>query len=235
MTSQPLAITAKSYARIAGVLYLVIAAFGAFAIGYVPSVIMVAGDAAATARNLADNMNLFRMGMFSDIVVLLTEVVLTAMLYVMFRPVSPTLSLVAGWSRLAMVLVMGVNLLINVMPMVLLGGAPFASGMEPAALQVATMGLFEAHQMGVYVWQMFFAMHLVALGWMMAHSKLFPRVLGWMMVVGAFGYGLQGLVHLTGTESPILTVAYVGLLVLVTVGELAFALWLLVRGVRASG
>ena len=82
----------QSYARTAGLLYLIIAVFGAFAIGYVPSIIIETGDAATTANNLLANKALFNMGIFGDIVVLLVEVVLTAMLYVLFKPVSHTLS-----------------------------------------------------------------------------------------------------------------------------------------------
>jgi len=74
MTTQSLAIKSKSYARIAGLLYLVIAIFGAFAIGYVPSVIIDADDATVTANNLMANNSLFNMGIFGDVVVLLVEV-----------------------------------------------------------------------------------------------------------------------------------------------------------------
>ena len=87
--------TTQSYARTAGLLYLVIAVFGAFAIGYVPSVIIEAGDAATTAGNLLANKTLFNMGIFGNIVVLLVEIILTVMLYIMFKPVSPSLSLIA--------------------------------------------------------------------------------------------------------------------------------------------
>ena len=70
MTPSTLAIPLKTYARTAGLLYLIIAVFGAFAIAYVPSVIVVAGEAAATAANLMANQALFGMGVFADVVVI---------------------------------------------------------------------------------------------------------------------------------------------------------------------
>jgi Domain of unknown function (DUF4386) len=227
-------ISTQSYARTAGFLYLLIAVAGGFSIGYVPSVIIQTGDAAATATNLAANIGLFRLGLLGDIVVLLAEVVLTAMLYVMFRPVSPTLSLVAAWSRLAMVMVMAVNLVINAMPMLLLNGSAVAGPGEAGQLQAIAMLFFDAHQVGIYVWQLFFAMHLLALGYMIVRSSLFPRLLGWMMMVGSFGYLIQGLAEITDSQNASLSVLYIALLVVVTVGELAFALWLLIRGVRTA-
>ncbi len=234
MNIHSLEIQPKSYARIAGLLYLVIAVFGMFAIGYVPSVIIEAGDATTTANNLLANMGLFQMGIFGDVVVLLTEVVLTVMLYVMFKPVSFTLSLVAAWSRLAMVLVMAVNLLINIMPIVLLSGSEYLSVFELAELQAVAMLFIEAHQLGIYVWQLFFGMHLVALGYMIIKSDLSPRILGWMMLVGSFGYSIQGLANVMHIENAVLTYAIIGLLTVVTIGELAFAFWLLIKGIKTS-
>ena len=151
MTTQSLEIQPKSYARIAGVLYLVIAVFGMFAIGYVPSVIIEAGDAVTTANNLLSNMALFNMGIFGDVVVLLVEIVLTVMLYVMFKPVNITLSLVATWSRMAMVIVMGINLLFNIMPVFLLSGTDYLNGFTTENLQATALIFFEAHQYGIYI------------------------------------------------------------------------------------
>ena len=221
-------------ARIAGALYLVIALFGGFSIGYVPSVIVEAADPAATAANLAANMGLFHAGILADIVVILVEVVLTALVFVLFAPVSKVLSLTAAFARLSMVVIMAVILLFNVAPMFLLDGAGAFSGADPAVLETVAYGFFQAHDMGTYVWQLFFALHLLALGYMIVRSHLVPPVLGWMMLVGSFGYSLQAIAKLTATQNAALDLAIIGLLTLVTLGELAFALYLLFRGVRAE-
>ena len=159
-----LVIPARTYARIAGLLYLIIAVFGAFAIAYVPSVIVAAGDAATTTANLLANQGLFGLGVFADVVVMLTEIVLSVMLFVLFKPTSPTLSMIAMVSRLTMVLVMAVNLLIYIMPLVLLRGAD-QNGLATEQLQAAVLALFSAHKYGIYVWDMFFGFHLFVLAY----------------------------------------------------------------------
>jgi len=234
MTTQSLAIQSKSYARIAGFLYLVIAVFGAFAIGYVPSVIIEAGDSTATANNLLANKALFNLGIIGDVVVLLVEVVLTVMLYVMFKPVSLTLSLIAAWSRLAMVLVMAINLLLNIMPVVLLSGAYYLRAFETPQLHSAALFFFDAHALGIDVWQLFFSMHLIALGILIIKSDLLPRVLGWMIIVGSFGYSIQAMTQLMHIENEIVSIVYIGLLVIVTISELSIAFWLLIKGTKTS-
>lgn len=227
-------IPVKSYARIAGALYLIIAVFGGFAIGYVPSVIVAAGDAAATAANLLANKDLFAMGVVADVVVMLTEIALSVMLFVLFRPTSPTLSLIAMVARLTMVVVMAVNLLVNIMPMALLSGADQLSGFASEQLQAMALLFFNGHQYGIYVWDMFFGFHLAVLGYLIFRSGYFPRLLGVGMLIGSPGYFLEGLVKVTFVDNAALGVMIVGLLVVASLGELAFAFWLLIRGLNVT-
>ncbi|MGH1331046.1 MAG: DUF4386 domain-containing protein [Paracoccaceae bacterium] len=216
-------------ARRAGALYLIIALCGGFSIGYVPMQIVVVGDGGATARNLMEQLGLFRMGVLADSAIILFEIAITIILYHMFRSESPRLALIAMVSRLGMVLVMGINLLFWVMPYVLLGQS---LGLDPSDTQAFALVFFEAHAFGIFVWQLFFGAHLIALGWIILRSKLVPRLLGFGLFIGAFGYLIQGLVELTFTEIAALDIAIIGLLTIVTISELGFGLWLLVSGLR---
>jgi hypothetical protein len=222
--------SAQRLARVAGVLYLLIAVVGAFSIAYVPSVIVVPGDAATTAANLMANRGLFAAGTVADVVVMLSEVALSVMLFVLLRAVSPTLSLIAMVSRLMMVAVMAINLLVNVMPLVLLSEAHLVSGLAPEQLQAAALVMFRAHQYGIYVWDIFFGFHLAVLGYLIFRSGYFPRFLGVVLMAGSPGYFLEGLRNVTFIDAGPFGLLVVGLLVVASIGELAFALWLLLRG-----
>lgn len=74
----------------------------------------------------------------------------------------------------------------------------------------------------------------MALGYMIIKSDLFPRILGWMMLIGSFGYSIQGLVKVMNVDNAGLSYVIIGLLTLVTIGELAFAFWLLIKGIKTS-
>jgi Domain of unknown function (DUF4386) len=230
MTSGRLTIQPTTYARTAGLLYLIIAVVGGFSIAYVPSVIIAAGDAAATTANLLANPGLFGLGVFADVVVMVTEVVLSVMLFVLFKPVSLTLSLIMLVSRLIMVVVMAVNLLVYITPLVLLQSAD-----APAQLQATVLSLFDAHQYGIYVWDIFFGFHLAVLGYLIFSSGYFPRPLGIAILVGSLGYFLEGLVKVTFFDNAALGVIVVGLLILASISELAFAFWLLIKGLNLPG
>lgn len=229
MTQNFRSILDRTDARNAGVLYLSIAVCGGFSIGYVPSQIVAAGDAARTAANLMDQLGLFRLGVLADSAVILLEIAITTVLYQMFHSVSPRLALIAMLSRMGMILVMGINVLLWVMPYVLLSGQV---GIAPAEADSWAQVFFAAHALGVFVWQLFFGAHLLALGWIILRSRLVPQWLGWGLFIGAFGYLIQGLVELTFIDVAVLDYTIIGLLVVVTISELGFGVWLVVHGLR---
>jgi hypothetical protein len=220
------------YARIAGLLLLIVAILGPFSLLYVPSTLFVPGDAAATADNIRASEGLFRLGIVSDSLIFLIEIVLTALLYVLLRPVSRTLSLGAAFARLAMTIVQGINLLPYFIALLLLSGASYLTAFEPDQLDALALLFLNAHQDGVYIWQLFFGLHLLVLGYLIFKSGYFPRILGVLVVVGALGY-------LADSYGNILFHNYgeiFGWVVGVTAvfGELPFFLWLLIRGVNVE-
>ena len=217
-------------ARTAGALYLAIAVCGGFSIGFVPMQI-VSSDAATSAANLTANQGLFRLGVVADSLVILFELALTAILYQMFRHVGPKMAMIALISRAGMITVMGINILLWVMPCILLTNP---SGWENTQLHALAQFCFDAHAMGVFVWQLFFGVHLLALGWLILKSDVVPHLLGRGLFIGAFGYLIQGVVELTFTDIALLDYSIIGLLVIVTLSEISFGLWLLVRGGRTS-
>src|SRR5690349_3943712 len=94
------AAAAQRYARIAGVLFLVSLVAGGFGEAYVPSRVIVSGDAAATARNIMAAQWLFRLGFAGYLVEAVCDVALTAFLYLLLRPVRKDLALLAVFFRL---------------------------------------------------------------------------------------------------------------------------------------
>lgn len=220
------------YARTAGVLYLLIAVIAAVSIGYIPSVLVVAGDAAATSANLLANPILFGLGLTGDIFIMLIEIALSVMLFVLLRPVSPTLSLITMIARLAEVAVMATNVLLKVMTLVVLNSALDTNGIPSVATQDIAVLLIDAHGYGIFIWDIFFGFSLLTLGYLVVRSGFFPRLLGAGMLIGSFGYMLEGITRVTFVESATLAMLIVGLLVIATVGELAFAFWLLIRGIN---
>jgi hypothetical protein len=199
-----------------------------FGMMYVPSTLVVPGDATATANNIVASEGLIRLGIASNAVVFLIEIVLVVMLYVLLKPVSKTFSLVAAFARLAMTTIQGINLYNQFMALQLLGGASYLSGLEPGQLHTLALLFMNAFESVALVWGLFFSLHLLVLGALVYKSGYIPRLLGVLLLVAGLCYLVQGF----GT---ILLPAYdqiwstVGL---VSIVEVAFPLWLVIKGVR---
>jgi len=221
-----------TYARISGLLYLLIAIAGGFSIGYMPSVIMAPGDAATTAQNIMDNNALLRFGIIADIAVFLMELVLTVMLYQLFKSINKTLSMVALFSRLGMGIVMALNLFNLLIPMLLLSDASYLSAFDTNQLQSLSFVFLEVHQYGIYIWGIFFSLHLVALGYLVIKSGYFPKTLGMLMLVGSFGYLFESLAAFSLPANELLSIVINTFLGIAVIGELSFTFWLLIKGIK---
>ena len=222
----------RAYARWAGVLALVLVVCGPFSMMYVPSALVVPGDAAATAQKLAAGESLFRLGILSDAVIFLTEVILTGLLFALFRPVDATVSLMAALARLAMTVVQGVNVMNSVVVLLLLGGAGYLSALAPGQLHALALLFLNVHEQVVHIWETFFALHCVLLGLLIFRSGFVPKVFGPLMAMAGAGYLASGLGNLLRPESKEVLSSIVA--VTAILGELPFFLWLLIKAVKAD-
>ncbi len=170
--------SSRSYARLTGALYLLIAFAGGFSILYVPGLLNVPGDPAATFANIAERRGLFHAGLVGDVVMITAEVLVSVMLYFMFRRVNATLSLAASYARLMMVAVMAAMLFFHAAALALADGTVPLDSFSPAQ-RIELAGLMRhVHDAGVWIWQIFFCLHLILLGTLVMRSGLYPRLLG---------------------------------------------------------
>src|SRR5215211_145468 len=217
------------YARVAGFLLLFVAIIAPFSQLYLPSTLIVPGDATATANNIGASGWVFQLGIVSESLVFLIEIVLCGLLYVLFRPVSRLLSLVSAFARLSMTVVMGINLLPYFIALLLLSGAGYLTVFEPAQLDALALVFLNAHGYGIFIWQLFFGFHLAVLGYLIFKSGYFPRTLGVVMVFAALGYLIDAYGNILFPNYAETTGLVVGVGALF--GELPFFLWLAIKGV----
>lgn len=231
MSTRTAATSPLVYARSAGVLYLIITVAAMIAHFYVPSELFVPGDAATTATNIIASESLFRMGgIGSELIVLLSEIVLSVLLYVLFKPVSRTLSLVAAVSRLAMTTIHGINLLNYFFALLVLNGGEYLHAFQPDQLQALASLFINAHSYGFSIGIAFLTLHVFILGYLMLRSGYVPRIFGLLFLLAAVGYLVDsaGILLLPGYTTPDI------LALPIAVAEIAFPLWLLVRGVNVQ-
>ena len=90
----------QRYARIGGVLYLAIIVLGLFGEAFVRGTLVVSGDATATASAIAASESLWRAGLAGDLLMHVFDVPVIVVLYLLLRPVSESLALLATFFNL---------------------------------------------------------------------------------------------------------------------------------------
>jgi len=232
MTTRTAETSPLVYARITGFLVILLVFLGPFSQLYVPSTLIVPGDATATADNIRASGWVLRLGIVSDSLIFLIEIVVPVLLYVLLRPVSRALSLVAAFARLAMAIIQGINLLPYFTVLLLLSGAGYLAVFGPAQLDALALLSLNAHQYVVYIWEIFFGLHLLVLGYLLFKSGYFPRILGVLLVLPALGYLIHGYgsILYPNYDDTFDVVVGVG----AVIGELPFFLWLLIKGVNVQ-
>jgi hypothetical protein len=177
----------KQTARIAGVLYLVNGVTGFFSIIYVPSRLMVSGNAAATAHNILASERLFRLGIASEVICAVEYIYLLWVLYRLLSGVSKThASLMVIWG-LAFVPIMCMNAVSAIAALTLFRGSNFLSVFDQPQRESLAMLFLDVRRYGYDVgW--IFGLWLFHFGVCVWKSGFLPRFLGALLIAACFGY-----------------------------------------------
>jgi hypothetical protein len=170
--------------------------------------------------------------MVAETLVVLIEIVVSAMLYVLLKPVNQPLSLASSLARFAQAMLQAVNLLTAVPALLLLGGAGYLAAFEPDQLNALVLMFMDVNAFVIMIWGLIFGFHLVLLGYLVFRSGFLPKVLGILLFAGAAGYLLQSYGHILAPQFDAILATVV--IILSIPGELAFTLWLLIKGVNAE-
>jgi len=222
--------TIQMTARVAAILTLLIVVLAPFSMLYIPTTLIVPSDAARTANNITASQGLFRVGMVSDSIVFLIEIALTVLLYVLIKPVSKPLSLIATYARLAMTVIQGMNLLNHFIVLLLLSGAGYLTVFAPEQLQAFVLLFLNAHESVALIWGLFFGLHLLVFGYLVYKSGYLPKFLGILLLIVALCYLIRDFGNMLFPQYKALFTSIGSLAFL----EIAFPLWLLIKGVNVE-
>jgi hypothetical protein len=220
----------KRLARIAGVLYLLVGISGGFAQGFVEPKMYVAGNAAATAGNVAANSGLVRLGVFAELVDATIFVFLAMTLYVLLRHERKSVAR-------AMVVLVAIAATIECLNSVfefaglrVATDSAYAAAFGTAGSNALVLLLLDTQHYGLLIAQIFFGLWLAPLGYLVYKSGLFPKALGVVLIVGAACYLLDvvALFLVPDIGDKIKTLVVVPS----AIAEVAMVLYLLVIGIR---
>ena len=217
-------------ARIAGFLYLLLVFVGPLRLMYIPSTLFVHGNAAATANNIAAHETLFRLGIAGDLFCGTILIFITLALYRLFKGVDQYLAVLVV--ILGGILPAAIDFFIvlnDAAALILVRGADFLSVFDKPQREALAMLFLRMHDQEILAAEIFWGLWLIPLGMLVYRSRFLPRFLGVWLILNGFAY----LAHsITGLLLPNYANAVGNFTFPVLTGEVAFVLWLLIKGAK---
>src|SRR3712207_2784346 len=163
----------RQLARMAGALYLINIVGGAFAIQIVPSMLLDP-DPAATAQNIQTHELLYRSGLAAHVVVTVTNVPLAMIFYELFKVVNRRLALLDAFFILVATAIEAAGLLIQFIPLVLLGSDATTSALPAAQLQALAYMPWDLSSIHYTIYTVFFGFDIILLACLVLRSTFLP-------------------------------------------------------------
>jgi len=217
------------YARIAGILYLVIILMGIGAEALVRNKLFVSGDANATANNIMHADFLWKMGITADLIMHICDLPVMIILYYLLKPVSKKLALLNLSFNLIQTAVLVLNKLNLLAALFFLGDTEYLKSFTPDQLHTLSYLSIKLHDFGFGIGLIFFGFVCLLEGYLIFRSVYFPKTIGVLMTVA-------GICYLTNSFVLILAPQFssIALLMPCLLAELSFSLWLIFKGVNRS-
>lgn len=234
MTINPIDQTQLKAVRAAAFLYLLLIMSAPIGLMYVPSKLIVPGDATATADHIRAAEWLFRVGIGSELFHQVVALFLVLALYRLFKPVNEQLAkLVVILGALVSVPIMFINVLNEIAALILVNGTDFLPAFSKSQLNALALLFLRMHEQGIVIVSVFWGLWLFPYGILVIRSGFIPRLLGILLFIA-------GTALLASSFTSIILPQYEALfgqiaMVLDIVGEFPIIFWFFIRALRPSG
>ena len=221
--------------NVAGIGYLIIIITGVFANFFILENLLVPEDASVTANNIVANETLFRIGIFSFIVMVIADVIVAWALYIFLKPINNEISLLAAWLRLVNSTIFAIALYNLFSVLQILSGADYLTAFNTSQMQTQVMNLLNSFNNTWLIGLIFFGIHLYLLSYLIIKSNYIPKILGILLLIASVGYLADSFANFLLPNYKNFQEIFL-LIVLVPgfIGELSFCLWLLIKRNKVS-
>jgi hypothetical protein len=223
-------VSAKGYARIGGLAYLIIIIGGAAGELLIRNKMVVPGNAAATMNNIAASPMLWNIGIAGDLVQHIFDLVLAMVYYLLFRRVNKNLARLTLFFGLIQTAVLVANKLNLVIPVLFLSNSEYLKAFTTGQLQALAYTAIRAHGYGFGIGLIFFGCSCLVDGYLIFKSGFLPKFLGILLSIAGIGYLVNSFTLLL---FPAYSDAIFGVVMPpIFLAELSMCLWLLIKGVN---
>jgi hypothetical protein len=196
---------------------------------YVPSKLIVHGNATATANNIAASETLFRLGIAAQLIGSAGFIFVALALYDLLRGVNRRHASLMVLLIVVSVPIAFLNELNSIAALVLVRAADFLSIFDKPQRDALAMLFLNLHFQGLVVAEIFWGLWLFPLASLVYRSRFLPRFLGVWLALAGFAWVI---LSVTGVLSPQYQDKVFAYSQPAVFGEIAFMFWLVIKGAR---
>src|SRR4051812_34159363 len=231
MSARSVETSPQLFARSGGALYLILIVLGIY-LQVVMGWVVVSGDAVATAANLTSMESAWRLGIAAEFLALACVTALAMIYFVLLRPVSRELNLLATFLRLVGIAVEATATLSLASALFPLDTGAYLRAFPLEQRQALAYLAIKVHGHGYAVALLFFGFTFLFHGHLIRRSGYLPRLLGILIQTAGVAYLINSFALFVAPafQSRI----FPAILLPAFVAELSLSLWLLVKGVNVA-
>lgn len=218
----------KVKARLAGLSYLLIIVCGIFSHLVVRASILVKNDAVKTSQNILENETLFRASILSDFVMIISYLMLGILLYSIFKNTNSLVSKILISLNIVGASIMALNMLNQQAAIMILDGSSYLSVFDTSQLQALSLFYMKLHSYGYQFATISYGIWLLPMGYLILKSKLMPKVIAYLLIIGSITYTLVFIGTIIGVAIPS------DITIPADLGEFSLCIYLLVKGVKTN-
>jgi len=209
----------RQIAIITGFSLILMAIIAGYSIGYAYPEFYQLDQINSLKENILDNQALYGMMLIGICAILVLDFVVSYTLYVYFKEDNQRISLLSGILRIAYTILFGI--------------ATIYLAKNLTISELSNELINKNFQLFQAVWNsalIIFGFHILLIGALMKLHRKIPKALWYLAIIAGISYVLVHVLKLTSPSSEFVSTMEMILALPMAIGELALAIWLLVKG-----
>ncbi len=214
--------------KLTGFLYLLVILCAGASQGYIRGGLIVYNDVALSVANILENKSLFRLGITLDLIAFILDVIITILLYQIFKGYGKSLAIVMSAFRLVAHPAIGsINLLNHYYGLQLISKGNALNALDSSQSEILGMFFLDGHSFGYLIAGAFFGIHCVLLGVLICRSKIVSNLFGVLLIGAGIGYLIESFGNFNFPGYEFYTALIVG--ITAAIGEVSLTIHFLLK------
>jgi hypothetical protein len=226
--------TQHKAARVAGFMFLFSLIVPLLNWAFVLSKLNVAENALATANNIMANESLFRIGITIELFMSIGLIVLGLALYIILKPVSKNLALLALVWKLAEAIIGAAIVLVSFIALQILNGDVFLTAFTPEQLQTPVGLILNAHTTIWSISMVFLGLDMILFSYLFFKSRYIPRILAGLGILSFALIFTHALMYILAPQYAAMPINQIIFYAPSGLFEIIIGIWLLFKGIKVQ-